>query len=156
MIPSYVDEIRGYAFADSNITSITIPDLVITIRAYAFSNCNNLTTLTISKNSQLGSIETCAFNRCSKLESIYIPSGVNSIGSSAFSGCSKLKTIRVDSIWASSNMTYQVSPNSSYLSVYATTVYIKNGLSVGSYITSNYTNAGTETIDGTVYRKYTK
>ena len=48
------------------------------------------------------SIGSGAFNNCSKLTSIEIPSGVASIGDSAFSGCSALKEVNITDIdaWA--------------------------------------------------------
>ena len=72
------------------LTSMYIPDSVTTIGSRAFCSCTNLTTVTISENSQLNTIEDSAFSSCSSLTSIYIPSSVTTIGSYAFNGCFKL------------------------------------------------------------------
>ena len=92
---SYNDEkysvtgIGDYAFAFcSNLTSITIPNIlakITSIGSGAFSHCSNLTSITISEG--VTSIGDDAFNGCSRLTSITIPEGVTSIGEGAFEGC---------------------------------------------------------------------
>jgi hypothetical protein len=62
----YVD-----AFTSCNLTSVTIPNSVITIGASAFMDCDSLTSITI-------------------------PSGVTTIGEDAFSRCTSLAAINVD------------------------------------------------------------
>ena len=59
----------------------------------AFEGCSSLTSLTIP--SSVTSIGAFAFKGCSGLTSLTIPSGVTSIGRSAFSGCSGLTSIYV-------------------------------------------------------------
>jgi hypothetical protein len=84
--------IGGSAFRDNkNITAVIIPDTVTTIdngastaSVGAFSDCSNLSSVTLSSN--LAKIGSSAFARCSKLTSIVIPDSVTSIGDSAFSG----------------------------------------------------------------------
>jgi hypothetical protein len=70
------------------VTSITIPDGVITIGSSAFSNCSKLTQITIP--SGVTTIGRDAFFSCSGLTQITIPNGVTSIGDSAFMNCSVL------------------------------------------------------------------
>ena len=67
-IPSNIDGVRvvtiGYqAFQNKNITSVVIPDTVITISNYAFLSNSTLTNVEISQN--VNSIGTGAFNGCS-------------------------------------------------------------------------------------------
>ena len=74
----------------SSLTSVTIPDCVISIREYAFSGCSGLTSMTIPGN--VTTIGNEAFNGCSSLTSITIPDNVTTIGKSAYKGCSGLRT----------------------------------------------------------------
>ena len=61
----------------------------------AFEGCSSLTSLTIP--SSVTSIGNQAFSGCSGLTSLTIPSGVTSIGRSAFSGCSGLTSLTIPS-----------------------------------------------------------
>ena len=59
----------------------------------AFDNCTNLTS--ISLPSSMNYIDDRAFRNCSGLTSISIPNSVTYIGSYAFSGCSSLTTVTI-------------------------------------------------------------
>ncbi len=86
--------ICGHAFSDcSSLTSITIPDSVISIGSAAFYNCRSLTSITIPDS--VTSIGGSAFYNCSSLTSITIPNSVTSISSSAFEYCTSLTSITV-------------------------------------------------------------
>ena len=61
----------------------------------AFQNCSGLTSIEIP--SSVTSIGDSAFEGCSSLASIEIPSSVTSIGDSAFYGCSGLTSIEIPS-----------------------------------------------------------
>ncbi len=69
----------------SGLTSVTIPNSVISIGYKAFYNCSNLRTFTIPNN--VTSIGESALQNCSGLYSITIPNSVTSIGNKAFYGC---------------------------------------------------------------------
>lgn len=58
---------------------------VVEIPEYAFYGCRGITSVTIPNS--IMSIGRYAFNGCSGLNSIKIPNSVTSIGSHAFSGC---------------------------------------------------------------------
>jgi len=108
----------GYGYNTSNnvITSITIPDTVITIGSNAFNGCKNLSSITIPSNvTSIGfgafygcssltnvtlpevitKIEGYTFSECSSLTNIVIPQLVTSIGFGAFYGCSSLYNISI-------------------------------------------------------------
>ena len=77
----------------SGLTSVTIPNSIITIRPLVFAGCRGLTSVTIPNS--VTSIEQGAFSNCSGLTSINIPSSVTSINESAFFGCSGLTSINI-------------------------------------------------------------
>ena len=66
---------------------------VTSIDEDAFNMCSGLTSITIP--SSVTSIEENAFSGCSSLTTITIPSSVTSIGDYAFSGCTGLTTITI-------------------------------------------------------------
>ena len=109
-----VTSIDAYAFYDSNIVSITIPDSVTSIGGSAFYGCDSLpvenglryadTYLVKASDTSLNTyaikegtkwIGDNAFNDCSNLTSIIIPDSVTYIGVSAFSGCTGLTSITI-------------------------------------------------------------
>lgn len=59
----------------------------------AFSGCTQLETFTTSDNVPLSCIPVDAFNGCSALQDILIPSAVKSIDTAAFNACENLRTL---------------------------------------------------------------
>ena len=91
-IPSTVDTIGQSAFTRClDLTSIYIPDNVLSIKSWAFSHCSNLSEVRFSE--YLESIGGSAFYNCSSLKSVTIPDNTVAIKESAFSGCSELSTL---------------------------------------------------------------
>ena len=99
------------AFADSYVTSVSLPDSVTRIEKsaffdcksllqidfgknvesvgrYAFFGCNNL--ISISFGESLKEIEEYAFNSCSAIESIVFPDSLEYLGNHSFYLCSSL------------------------------------------------------------------
>ena len=105
---SIPDTIGGYpvtvivrdAFRDAAITSIQIPNSVTGIGPYAFYGCTKLTSVKFDEPAKLKKINHNAFNGCSSLSTIKIPTTVTDIGYQAFD--SSLKEILYDGTnWSS-------------------------------------------------------
>ena len=80
------------AFESCNsMTSISIPDSVVTIGPYAFSWCESLKHITLPN--RITNIGNGAFYACTGLNSITIPSSVTFVGSFAFLDCTKLTSV---------------------------------------------------------------
>jgi hypothetical protein len=97
-VPSTIDGLPvtsiGYeAFYESGITSVTIPNSVISIGDFAFSGCTNLASVTIPNS--VTSIGEAAFNGCFSLTNVAIPSSVTKIGISAFNHCYGLTSVSI-------------------------------------------------------------
>lgn len=85
-------KVRSYAFYQSNITNITLPDSVTSIDDSAFQGCS-LTTFIIPDS--VTKINAYTFNNCKSLRSITISDNVTSIGISAFEYCTLLTKITI-------------------------------------------------------------
>jgi hypothetical protein len=78
----------GAFFHSDTITSITIPDSVVTICAYAFYYCNAMTVLTIGNN--VTNIGQWAFAYCLSLPIVTIPDSVTTLGQYSFCMCQSM------------------------------------------------------------------
>ena len=74
--------ISNYAFADSALTSITIPGSITSIGDYAFSGCSSLQTVTMLEG--VLNIGDCAFVNCSNLKKVQFPNSIQSLGYQIF------------------------------------------------------------------------
>ena len=97
IIPNTVTSIGMYAFINiDDLTSIEIPNSVVTICKGAFNGCDNLEEVVFEENSNLKYIYGepyewgGAFGYCINLKSIEIPSSINYIGIRTFEDCSNL------------------------------------------------------------------
>ena len=87
-----VTEIGRNAFMYcSDITSMVIPDSVVSIGAYAFWDCRNMKLDKLPDS--LTSIGQSAFYRCDQFTDIAIPAGVTEIPEGAFYWCDQLKSV---------------------------------------------------------------
>ncbi|MCL2813959.1 MAG: leucine-rich repeat protein [Oscillospiraceae bacterium] len=88
-----VKSIGSRAFADSyyTLTSVSMPDSILSVGNRAFENCYGLSDVKLSEN--ITSISDYAFYCCSSLESIVIPESVTAIGAYAFNYCTSLTKI---------------------------------------------------------------
>lgn len=80
-----------------SLTSVTIPNSVVTIGNAAFTNCASLTSLTFESPSSLTTIEYRAFENCTGLTDVTIPSSVTTLQQSAFMNCLNLSNITFES-----------------------------------------------------------
>ncbi|MBE6683673.1 MAG: hypothetical protein E7595_05955 [Ruminococcaceae bacterium] len=80
-----VKEVGRLAFAETEITSLIIPDSVTKLGHGAFSQCKSLTSVSLSYG--LKEIGMMAFMGCEKLAKINLPSSLTTIGNAAFSSC---------------------------------------------------------------------
>ncbi|MGN0513104.1 MAG: leucine-rich repeat protein [Lachnospiraceae bacterium] len=96
-IPDSVTGIGDHAFYScSGFTgNLEIPDSVTDIDDSAFYGCSGFTG-NLEIPDSVTDIGDSAFFGCTKLEHIYLGSGVNSIGEEAFQGCKSLTDISVD------------------------------------------------------------
>lgn len=96
-IPSTVTTLSDSIFKGcTSLKNITIPSSITdtNLKAYMFSNCSELTTVTINANSY-NEISSEAFYGCTKLENISLPSTIKYIRSRAFERCSALTQIKI-------------------------------------------------------------
>lgn len=99
VIPEYIDNYQVTAigkmafWAEYWITSVTMPDSVVSIGISAFEDCDQLKSITLSNS--LDSIGTYAFKGCKSLESINLPDSLTSIGGGVFLNCNSLTEVRI-------------------------------------------------------------
>lgn len=88
----------GYCAFESypNLTKITIPQSVVTIKEGAFRNCRQLRFIKIPNNVKF--IGSQAFRDCSSLKSIVLPSETIELVDGVFAGCSSLEIVEFTSV----------------------------------------------------------
>lgn len=86
-----ITHINTYMFYNcESLTKININDNITTIDSNAFTNCLNLTSVSISITSQLKNINENAFKGCRNLTELRLPD-LTYIGTSAFEDCTNYK-----------------------------------------------------------------
>lgn len=92
-LPSSVIYIGNSAFRGSGLTSVTIPNSILTVKDSTFKDCKRLTSVTLPGS--IAGIGNSAFAGCTALPSITLPDSVTDIGESAFEGCTLLTTVKL-------------------------------------------------------------
>ncbi|MDE6660570.1 MAG: leucine-rich repeat domain-containing protein, partial [Anaeroplasmataceae bacterium] len=101
-----VTSIGRYAFAESKVQEVILPNCITSIGAYAFGSCSNL--INIKLPSGITSIEEYTFEECESLESITLPNSLTSIGKYAFFSCEGLMSIEIpDSVTSIENNAFE-------------------------------------------------
>ena len=136
--------IYEYAFYNyDTITSIIIPDSVISIGYRAFENCPSLANINIGNG--VTSIDSRAFYYCTSLVSITIPDSVTSIADSAFYNCRSLERVAIG------NGVTEIGDSAFSGCASLTSITIPNGVaSIGSGAFQNCTLLTNITIGGSV------
>lgn len=88
-----IKTIGEYAFSKhTEITSITVPDTIITIGNGAFRGCDSLSNIDIS-NCGIDRLNAKVFENCTSLTTLIVPDAVTNIINEAFLGCENLETL---------------------------------------------------------------
>ena len=86
------ESIGEEAFSNcSNLTEITLPNSIKNIGIKAFYECSNLTNVNFGNSLEI--IEDFAFSGCKKLSRIDLPASIKSLGDRVFSGCLSVNEI---------------------------------------------------------------
>lgn len=96
--------IGNEAFANSSITSITIPSSLQSISSYGFSN-SKLEQINFDDNSSLEVISRYAFDNCLLQGDITLPSSLKSIYHNAFTN-TKLNSVKISSLTSVDNNSF--------------------------------------------------
>ena len=128
-----------------NLTSVTIPNSVTRIEEHAFRECYGLTSIVIPDS--VTSIGDYAFAECSKLTGITIPDSVTSIGAWAFYDCTGLASITL------SNRVRSIRENVFYHCTGLTRITVPNSVtSIGESAFQDCLGLTSITIPGSVTR----
>ncbi len=104
VIPSYVTyngvsyKVTGvgdFAFACTNVTSVTFPSTITELPSYCFWQCYNLTSVTLP--SSINKLGSGCFDDCTSLKSITLPGSITTLGTYCFYNCTSLKSITLPS-----------------------------------------------------------
>lgn len=94
VVPNGVTRIDKAAFYYCGfLSSLTLPESVVTIGEYAFGGCSKLTEIQLPEGITV--IEDNTFNYCTGLTGITLPAGLVSIGACAFAYCYDLTDIAI-------------------------------------------------------------
>ena len=94
IIPNTIKKLpSGTFFCCNNLESIKLPDDITAIPNYSFKFCNKLKSIEIPK--YVKSIGISAFESCTNLKKVNFNDNLESIRKKAFIGCNKLKSIKL-------------------------------------------------------------
>lgn len=93
VLPDSVTEIEKYAFFETGLRNIQLPEKLTLIGGGAFCNCKNLKQVQLPP--QLKELGEGAFFNCENLAQIQLPSQLNKLGGDAFRDCTSLDKIDI-------------------------------------------------------------
>lgn len=93
VIPEGIKRIDDFAFQNSDVTEVTIPDTVTVIGSRAFLKCQQLTSITIPDS--VKEIEWGAFMHCTNLTTVKLPKKLKEIPDHTFLECKSLGAIEI-------------------------------------------------------------
>ena len=94
---THLASIGSYAFSDTAIKIITLPNSVTGIGSNAFTACRSLESITLPDNPGFTTLPDDLFAECNVLKSLVIPASVTSLGDGIqFNGCYLLAGITVN------------------------------------------------------------
>lgn len=128
-----IKSISPFAFYNSKVENVIIPESINTISEYTFYKANNVKS--ISLPNKLETIEVGAFYGCENLAEISIPKSVKEVQRSSFAGCFALKCILFEGreTKASESIIIQKKYNG------LPSAYRSHKMTIGSIITENLT-----------------
>ena len=94
-LPATLSRLGDYAFAESRLTHVALPEGVSTIPTGAFSACAHLESIDFPDG--LIMIGESAFENCSRLNTVNLPEGVNVLLPRAFKHCKNLSAVSLPS-----------------------------------------------------------
>lgn len=123
-IPGTKDDDGHGTFQDCiHLSSIVLPESLITINGLAFSGCSSLASIVIPEN--VTTIGWRAFHGCSSLFSIILPESVSLIGDEAFAQCTSLPSVQIpETVKIIYNRVFQGCSGLSSISLPQSLVYI--------------------------------
>lgn len=153
IVPAYIDgkpvvETGGAFIYNKSITSVVLPDTLLTIGFSCFKGCADLKTVTLGNNVEY--IGMSAFEDCPSLQNVTFPSTLRSIGANAFENCDSLTRVELpDSLYSMDSNAFAycdsleevtVPGNLSHLDGYAfarctslTKISVKSGIDMITY-----------------------
>lgn len=92
-LPSMLRNIGAWAFANTGLTAIHLPNSVRMVEDHAFCACTALTDVTLSSNLQ--ELGAGAFWGCTALQDVVLPNRLQSVSYCLFYGCTELRAVTV-------------------------------------------------------------
>ena len=155
-LPDTIKDIDYAAFKNANITSIEIPGSVQFIKDSAFFGCENLTEIDIPGS--VSYVEDSAFGYCNNLKKIVLHKGLNIIGECAFEGAKEVQQLTIpDTVHEiGASAFYQVgynNPNRLALTIPDSVLTIGNNAFFECRLKSLTLGKGLKRIEDGVFRK---
>lgn len=136
-IPITITAIGHFAFAETALENVDMPDSVTEIGANVFSSCTSLTDVKLSAS--LTRLGAGTFGLCTSLKNVQLPSGLIEIGNNAFTGCSALTAVEIpNTVTTIEEEAFEGCTGLQELTIPASVADIKRGVIRDSGITKVY------------------